>query len=94
MLILISYDIIENKKRTKIMKILEEYGKRVQKSVFECDVDEKERLDIYSRLNVIMMKNKEEADSLRFYMICEKCLAKTKIIGAGKIEKREEYLIV
>ena len=36
----ISYDISENKIRNKVAKILEGYGKRIQYSVFECDIDE------------------------------------------------------
>ena len=34
----ISYDISENKIRNKVAKILEGYGKRIQYSVFECDI--------------------------------------------------------
>ena len=37
---LVSYDITSDKRRRKIAKILENYGKRIQYSVFECDLDE------------------------------------------------------
>jgi len=94
MIIIVSYDITEQNKRSKIVKVLRECGKRVQKSVFECDVSERDRLDIFSKLSKIMKDKKEEKDSIRFYKICDKCLSQTKIIGDGRIEKREDYLII
>ena len=33
---LIVYDITKDRERTKVQKILEGYGFRIQKSVFEC----------------------------------------------------------
>ena len=38
--ILIIYDIVDNKRRTKFAKLLEGYGKRVQKSAFEAMITE------------------------------------------------------
>ncbi len=95
MLIVISYDIESNKKRRKITEILEGYGNRVQKSVFECDLDEKDKLDIYSQLNNVMQDDrmKNETDSIRFYKICERCLTQVEIIGSGKIELRESFVV-
>ena len=36
MFIVISYDIPADKRRTKLAQLLENYGQRVQYSVFEC----------------------------------------------------------
>ncbi|MCA9742068.1 CRISPR-associated endonuclease Cas2, partial [candidate division KSB1 bacterium] len=38
MLLLVSYDIVDDKQRTKLAKRLQNYGQRVQYSVFECDL--------------------------------------------------------
>ena len=40
-LVLVIYDITDDKKRLKIAKILKSYGYRIQKSAFECNVNEK-----------------------------------------------------
>ena len=93
MIILIAYDIIDTRKRNHIVKILLSYGTRVQKSVFECDLDEKRHNDIYSKLFNVMQTNFNKLDSIRIYKICEKCLSKTQVIGLGKIEKTEPFLI-
>lgn len=37
----ISYDIESNKIRTKLAKLLEGYGVRIQYSVFECSLSDK-----------------------------------------------------
>lgn len=95
MIIVLTYDITNTSKRNKIIRILRAYGKRVQKSVFECDIIEKERLDIFSKIAKIMKESKENNnDSVRFYKICNKCLKKTNVIGKGIIEKRPSYLII
>ena len=38
MYVMVSYDIVEDRARTKVMKFLKDYGNRVQLSVFECDL--------------------------------------------------------
>ena len=39
MFYLVSYDIPDTKRRTKLAKTLEDFGDRVQYSVFECILD-------------------------------------------------------
>ena len=36
MLVLVTYDVVDNRRRTKLATFLEGYGRRVQRSVFEC----------------------------------------------------------
>ena len=38
MFILVSYDIPNDKRRLKVMKAVQDYGTRVQYSVFECEL--------------------------------------------------------
>lgn len=38
MYIVVSYDIPEDKRRTKIHSVLKSYGQWMQLSVFECDI--------------------------------------------------------
>lgn len=65
-LVLIIYDITSNKKRVKMSKTLEGYGKRVQKSSFECLINEKQ-------LNRLMLETTKQiditTDSLRIYKL-------------------------
>ena len=43
MFYLVCYDIVSDRRRNKVSKLLEAYGLRVQKSVFECVLDDKEK---------------------------------------------------
>ncbi len=61
--ILVIYDVEDNKSRNKVVKELESYGKRVQKSAFECYVDEARQKRLVSKLTGIAGEN----DSIRIY---------------------------
>ena len=72
---IIAYDISGNKRRRKVAKILEMYGVRMNKSVFECFV----LPDIFKKLeesisNIIDCKK----DSVLYYPVCKSCIEKSK----------------
>lgn len=69
MWVLVTYDVntetAEGRKRLqKVAQLCENYGQRVQKSVFECTVDQAQYERMRSRL--LQVINPKE-DSLRFY---------------------------
>lgn len=53
-LTLIIYDISDNKRRLKMVKLLEEFGYRVQKSAFEALLDKKKLDKLLSRLSLVV----------------------------------------
>lgn len=75
----VSYDIVSDRLRAKVSKVLEEYGIRVQYSVFECRVEERRIRSLYNRLMELM--NGEEEGSIRFYPVCANCENKIRTIG-------------
>ncbi|MFN7170784.1 MAG: CRISPR-associated endonuclease Cas2, partial [Candidatus Omnitrophota bacterium] len=77
MFVVISYDIVDDKRRLKIAEKLEDYGARVQFSVFECILDEANFNELVNELTGLI----EEEDSLRFYTLCEGCLKRIKVFG-------------
>jgi len=74
----ISYDILEDRRRTKIHKILKSYGQWMQYSVFECDLSETQYAKLRSRLSQLI---KPDQDSIRFYFLCACCKDKVERIG-------------
>ncbi|MCK5800766.1 MAG: CRISPR-associated endonuclease Cas2 [Deltaproteobacteria bacterium] len=88
---LICYDIRDDKRRNEIAKILEDFGVRVQFSVFECDLKEPAFLKVRRRL-VNMMD--QELDSVRVYALCRRCESAIEIFGTGTILSDEEVVIV
>jgi len=71
---LITYDIEDNKRRKKISDLLEGYGFRVNYSVFEFYLNDKELNEILKEAKEILNK---KVDSFRIYRICESCLKKS-----------------
>jgi CRISPR-associated protein Cas2 len=91
MFVVISYDIEDDKKRYKVSQILENYGTRVQYSVFECIINEQQLKEIKEKTKNIVDKEK---DSIRIYIICENCLKKIDIIGIGEITRDLDFYII
>jgi CRISPR-associated protein Cas2 len=81
MLYLISYDISVDRRRTRIAKILEGFGQRVQYSVFECDLDANQYQVLWRKL--VRTIQPDEGDSLRFYRLCAACVTNVTIVGTG-----------
>lgn len=87
--ILIIYDIVDNKRRTKFAKMLEGYGKRVQKSAFEAMLSAKSYQKLIEEIpKHVNSKNIE--DSVRVYRI----VGKGRVISWGKIPETEEEIII
>lgn len=91
MFVIVTYDIVDDRRRIKIANGLENYGTRVQYSVFECIVDEVKFKEMTGFLTLLI---DEEQDSLRFYVLCEGCLKRIKIAGMAEITQDREVYIV
>ena len=83
---LILYDIRNNKRLRRIAKLMERYGVRVQKSVFEIMCSEKTLEKIRYKSKAIL----EEEDSLIIIRLCAKCWQK-KIQHGVKTDGIGEY---
>ena len=83
MLVLITYDVnketVSGKKRLrKVAKQCENYGRRVQNSVFECILDQAQSVVLKQSLIDIIDEN---VDSLRFYYLGNKYQTKVEHVG-------------
>ncbi len=91
MYIIVSYDITDDSKRKKVAEILKDYGKRVQYSVFECDLNEKHVKQIIEELKPYIEK---DTDSLRIYFLCERCQNKIFSIGREISLDNDQYIVI
>ncbi len=74
---LIIYDIRDNRRLTKVAKIMESYGVRVQKSVFEAEGT----VTSISRAKSEVKRVLKEEDSFIVIQLCPKCWQKRRQIG-------------
>jgi CRISPR-associated protein Cas2 len=84
MLLLITYDVNTEdaggrKRLRKVAKTCQDYGRRVQNSVFECEADSAEVMKIKDRLIKLI---DPETDSLRFYALGNHYKSKVEHYGA------------
>ncbi|MCP1102025.1 CRISPR-associated protein Cas2 [Aequitasia blattaphilus] len=96
MLVLITYDVnteTESGKRRlrKVAKQCENYGQRVQNSVFECIMDSAKCREVKEILVGLVDL---ERDSLRFYYLGNKYQSKVEHFGAKQTYSMEDTLII
>lgn len=83
MLIIVSYDVSTEtragrRRLRRVAKVCESTGQRVQKSVFECQVDEMQFEQLERRL---LAEIDEQEDNLRFYRVTEPTRVRIKEYG-------------
>jgi len=72
----IIYDISDDKRRLLVSNLLEGYGKRVNRSVFECLITSQVKL---KKLKVGLADIVEiKTDSVRVYTLCISCIEKSE----------------
>lgn len=91
MFTIISYDIVEDKRRTRVMKLLKGYGTRVQYSVFECMLDEAELAGLGRELRELIDLN---TDSVRCYRLDADALKRIAIYGIGRVTTEPSHYFV
>ena len=74
----IAYDIPDDKRRTKVHKVLLGYGKWTQYSLFECFLTRKQLVLLRSKLTDHL---RAKEDSVRFYPLCANCVSKVETVG-------------
>ena len=65
-IVLVIYDVVNNKVRSRLVKYLERYGVRVQKSAFEALLTPKQYMRLCDESHQMIDK---ETDSLRVYVL-------------------------
>lgn len=72
-MIIISYDISDNKLRNKFAKFLKKFGHRLQYSVFEIDVSERLLDVIEAEIRNKYEKQFTESDSIMIFRLSNTC---------------------
>lgn len=92
MWLLVIYDIRDERRLQKVAKFMEGYGKRVQKSIFECYMDHLSFKQMKKDLeNIIEIPE----DSVKYFRLCSSCWEKALAIGQSSrmIEFKEVEIL-
>jgi CRISPR-associated protein Cas2 len=89
--LVVVYDISNDKRRTRVHKILKDYGTPVQYSVFECLIDDANMKKMILRVKKVL---RPRLDHLRLYSVCGNCREKIEVIGIHEISQKKISYVV
>ncbi len=90
-LIVVVYDISNDKRRTKLHKRLKDFGEPVQYSVFECLLEAEEFEKLKKAVQRII---RPRLDHVRYYVLCGACRGKIEVIGRKEVTRETEVMVV
>lgn len=78
----VAYDVSDDAIRLRVAHALQRYGQRVQKSVFECQLQDGQLEECIAILKTVL----EEPDNgnIRIYRLCEGC--ESQSVGIGNLK--------
>jgi CRISPR-associated protein Cas2 len=92
MFVVVAYDIADNKRRARVMKMLQGYGEHVQESVFECDLKQAVYHNMVQHLQKLIDKGE---DNVRLYHLCSADIDRIGQLGVGRsVQMLREFCIV
>lgn len=95
MMVLVTYDVntetrAGRRRLRRVAKACEDYGQRVQNSVFECLLEPAQWVALRSRL---VDETDQDEDSLRFYMLGKNWQGRVEHVGAKPTYNPEGLLM-
>lgn len=100
---LVTYDLQITRERTRLSKFLSIYGQRVQLSVFEFELEQKEYKEMlkgiveFNKEYIITALSKgikDELRSIRIYIFCNTCYGKMKKYEEEDRDLKQSIIIV
>ncbi len=92
MFILVCFDIVDDRVRYRAVKVLKQFGVRVQKSVFECaQLTDHQFILLVQRLADLIDHTQ---DTVRYYTLCRGCLRKVEFSGIGEEPQQDRFKVI
>ena len=91
MFIVVTYDIADDRRRARVAKCMEAHGRRVQWSVFDCLLEEREIAGLSDELAALI---DPEEDSVRFYRLCGRCRQTIDVLGTGSVRQDDKLILL
>jgi CRISPR-associated protein Cas2 len=91
MLIVVSYDVRSDRRRTRLAHTLKDFGRRVQYSVFECRLEAEALENLRQQVEKLIDPLE---DSVRVYRLCLECDRQVEIQGMGQITEDPDVYVL
>jgi CRISPR-associated protein Cas2 len=89
--IMVCFDVADDRRLRRISNQLENFGQRVQRSIFECRLDDRDLFELKRRLAELL---DPAEDHVRYYPLCPKDIRDIRIDGPGEVTKDIGYTIL
>ncbi|MGQ0841594.1 CRISPR-associated endonuclease Cas2 [Actinokineospora sp.] len=87
---LVCYDISRDGIRARVAAYLQQWGDRIQRSVFVCILDPTELADLRDRLAAMI---DPKTDAVHIMPTCATCWSKVTVLGQAELEPDRPYWI-
>jgi CRISPR-associated protein Cas2 len=87
MYLVVCYDVVNDRRRSRLMRRLREQLRHVQKSVFEGPLDEPRLVALRA---MILDEIDPATDTVRIYDLCSRCQPATELLGTSVYVESEE----
>ncbi|MBI4752611.1 MAG: CRISPR-associated endonuclease Cas2 [Acidobacteria bacterium] len=91
MFIVVAYDISDDRRLKRTAAVMEKYGVRVQRSIFECVLSQKKFDELVMDLKGTVNRR---VDKVRIYRFCRSCQKNTGTQGQSWGEPHLDVLII
>ena len=91
MLTVIAYDIGDDRRRDAVSTLLADYGRRVNYSVFECELEGEEFEHLRAQLSRLI--NAQE-DRIVLYRLCENCRPRASALGRPLADEARQGIVI
>jgi CRISPR-associated protein Cas2 len=78
MIVIVAYDITSERRRVKVFKEMHNWGKPIQYSLFQCDINASQRQQMEEAIKNLINRKRDRVD---VFPICYTCIGKSKHIG-------------
>ncbi|MDO5675671.1 MAG: CRISPR-associated endonuclease Cas2 [bacterium] len=89
--LVVAYDIVCDRRRSRLVKLLQGYGQRVNYSVFECQIAPRTLPSLMKEIEAII--NFHE-DSILYYQLCRSCVRRKTGTGISGWSKPKTHVIL
>ncbi len=87
---MICFDVTDRNRLRRIANELENFGQRVQLSLFECHLDDNQLFELKRRLAVHVDPQK---DTIRYYGLCPKDIQDIQLDGPGEVSEDVDFTL-
>lgn len=88
--VLVSYDVEDDRRRTRVHRLLSGFGTWIQFSVFECYLTRRQQVELAARL---AREIQPAHDHIRIYRFCAACESRVEAIGGAQPTEAVAYVV-